>query len=253
MSVSNCMYPWHWMIVTDHGDVLPCGHGSKAVGNLRENSIEEIWNGKTMQEVRGAILSGCVHEVCRSTDCPHQQAHLAFTLDTEKVSVAPEIAEAFDEAYYLESHADVRAAVERRQLASGFEHFARHGRSEGRAYRLVSRTGVAPVETIPNAALALIEYSRGATVLRSKPVDLVLQVSTVCNLACVMCPHGIGDVERPHPMPVAILDAASAFVDAADRMIVSGLGEPFIAPAFWRLVERCAGRENVFIRANENI
>jgi MoaA/NifB/PqqE/SkfB family radical SAM enzyme len=35
-------------------------------------------------------------------------------------------------------------------------------------------------------------------------------------------------------------------------MIVSGLGEPTIAPAFWRILELTKGRSDVFIRVNSN-
>jgi MoaA/NifB/PqqE/SkfB family radical SAM enzyme len=205
-----------------------------------------------MRDLRAKILAGEVHEVCRSTDCPYQQAHLVFTPPNEPAALDQELAETFDEAWYLEAHPDVRAAVERRQLVSGLEHFARHGRAEGRAYRIVSRGRVAPPASAANATLALFEYSRGATELRSNPVDLVIQVSTICNLRCVMCPHGVGAVERPHHMPPEILERAMPFIDTAARMIVSGLGEPFIAPAFWKLVEHCTGRDDVFIRANSN-
>jgi MoaA/NifB/PqqE/SkfB family radical SAM enzyme len=246
------MYPWHWMIVTDGGEVLPCGHGSRSVGNVREQTVAEVWNGVVMQELRATIQAGEVHAVCRSTDCPYQQEHLVFSPATERVELEHELAEAFDEAWYLEAHADVRVAVERRLFVSGLEHFARHGRAEGRAYQLLSRGQVVPSPSVANATLALLEYARGATQLRSNPVDLVVQVSTICNLRCVMCPHGVGSVERPQHMPIAVFERLLPFVDTAARMIVSGLGEPFLAPAFWALVERCAGRNEVFIRANSN-
>lgn len=252
MSVRNCPYPWHWMIVTHEGEVLPCGHGSKPVGNVRDTTPEEVWNGPVMQQLRASLLVGRVHAVCRSTDCPYQQRHLAFTPVEARPVIDPALAETFDEAWYLAAHPDVGAAVQRRQFASGLEHFARHGATEGRAYRLVSLTqNPAPLAT-RNAALALLEHARGALVLRSRPVDLVIQVSTVCNLRCVMCPHGLETVDRPSHMPLAVLERLQTFIAAAARMIVSGLGEPLLAPAFWRLVEGCAGREEVFIRANSN-
>ncbi len=246
------MYPWHWMIVTHEGEVLPCGHGSKPVGDLRTQTADEIWNGPVMQELRASLFVGRVHRVCRSTDCPHQQQHLAFTPPEERPVMDEELARCFDEEWYLETHADVRDLVRRRQFASGLEHYGRHGCAEGREYRLVSRTTNPSPKPAANAALALLEYTRGATVLRSRPVDLVLQVSTVCNLRCVMCPHGIHAVERPMHMPLGVLDRVRDYAATAARMIVSGLGEPMLAPAFWRLVEDCAGREDVFIRANSN-
>lgn len=251
-NVRNCLYPWHWLIVTHEGDVLPCGHGSKPVGSLRTQSAAAIWNGPVMQELRAALLQGRVHRVCESTDCPYQQQHLVFTAREERPAIEEGLAESFDEAFYLETQPDVRAAVERRLFASGLEHFVRHGRAEGRAYRLVAASENPRPTPARNATLALAEYARGATVLRSQPVDLVLQVSTICNLRCVMCPHGTGAVERPLHMPLAVLAAARDWVAGAARMIVSGLGEPMLAPAFWRLVAECAGREDVFIRANSN-
>lgn len=246
------MYPWHWLIIGHDGNVFPCGHGSKSVGNLNLNSADDIWNGPTMQEIRTSLNNDSVHEVCRSTDCPHQQAHLAFTPIERPPALDEEFAKSFDEQWYLESHSDVRAAVQRRQFSSGLEHFGRHGRAEGRGYRLISQNGLNQTVAVANSALALLEYSRGATILRSRPVDLVLQVSTVCNLRCVMCPHGTGAVERPSHMPTAILDHVRDFIAVASRMIVSGLGEPLLAPAFWRLIEDCAQRDDVFVRANSN-
>lgn len=252
MSVCNCTYPWHWMIVTDRGEVLPCGHGSKIVGSLLQNTAEEIWNGATMQEIRASILENKVHPVCQSTDCPHQQEHLAFTFGERPEPVPEELAESFDDAWYLNYYGDVGAAVARRQFASGFEHYVKHGQREGREYRLVARSEGQVSAAQRNATLVLLERARNAIHLRSRPADLVLQVSTICNLRCVMCPHGTDKVDRPQHMTMAIFERIQPFVDTAARMIVSGLGEPFLAPAFWWLVEHCAGREDAFIRANSN-
>ncbi len=252
MSVRNCMYPWHWMIVTHEGEVLPCGHGSKPVGDLRVNTADEIWNGPVLRDVRAALLRGEVHRVCESTDCPYQQQHLAFSPPESRAAIDPELARTFDDAWYLEAHPDVAEAVRRRAFSSGLEHFARHGRAEGRAYRLVDAIAGTRPASAENAALALQDYAAGAVVLRARPVDIVVQVSTICNLRCVMCPHGVGLVDRPSHMPIAILERIGHFLATAARMIVSGLGEPLLAPAFWRLIEACAGREDLFIRANSN-
>jgi len=42
----------------------------------------------------------------------------------------------FDEAYYLDQHADVKAAVEKRKFKNGFSHFVRHGEKENRDFRV---------------------------------------------------------------------------------------------------------------------
>ncbi len=45
----------------------------------------------------------------------------------------PEVPLAFDEAYYLEANPDVRAAVEDKIFRTGYEHYVRHGKAEGRS------------------------------------------------------------------------------------------------------------------------
>lgn len=41
----------------------------------------------------------------------------------------------FDEDFYLRRHRDVRRAVQRGDFSSGYEHYIKHGRAEGREAR----------------------------------------------------------------------------------------------------------------------
>jgi MoaA/NifB/PqqE/SkfB family radical SAM enzyme len=250
------------VLITNDGDVMPCSHASGAVGNLRDNSIEEIWNGPVMREVRASILKGEVHRVCGSSECPFQRVDPVFPERKEPLRIEGDFARAFDEEWYLREHPDVREAVARCRLTSGLEHFIRHGRVEGRAYRLapgqpslapggpdgppppaaVAGGGpcAAPERPVPNWLLGLLEYSQGATILRARPVDVVMVVSTICNLHCVMCPHGMDRVVRPHNTPTDVMEGLESFLETASRICVSGLGEPMSAPAFWWLIDRSA-------------
>jgi MoaA/NifB/PqqE/SkfB family radical SAM enzyme len=270
MSVRNCDFPWHWVLVTNDGDVLPCSHGSAPVGNLRQDSLAEIWNGPKIREVRASILRGEVHAVCRSLECPFQREDIAFPKDKARFDVREHFARSFDEAWYLAAHPDVAEAVGLRELASGLEHYVRHGRAEGRAYRLgrdtvpgrifrafsdflrrwipVPRAG----RPLPGTIQCLVDYSLGRTRVSAPPVEVIVVVSTVCNLSCVMCPHGMGLVEKPRHMPLDVLGRAAPAIGTAARMIVSGLAEPMIAPAFWRILELTARRGDIFIRVNSN-
>ena len=45
----------------------------------------------------------------------------------------PEVPLAFDEVYYLSANPDVRAAVEDKIFRSGYEHYIKHGKDEGRS------------------------------------------------------------------------------------------------------------------------
>jgi hypothetical protein len=68
--------------------------------------------------------------------------NLRVALEVALVATAPGVPLAFDEAYYLEINPDVRAAVEDKIFRSGYEHYVRHGKAEG---RLPTRPAVAPV------------------------------------------------------------------------------------------------------------
>lgn len=236
------------MLVTQDGDVLPCSHGSRPVGNINDSSAEQIWNGERMQEVRASILRGEVDRACLSSECPFQRTDPVFPERDEPLQIDEDFARVFDEEWYLQEHPDVRTAVDRCRLTSGLEHFIRHGRSEGRNYR-VAGTASKPLQ---NSVLGLVEYSRGATRLRARPVDLVFVVSTICNLRCVMCPQGMSLVEQPRHTPVGTIERMESFLATASRVCVSGLGEPMAAPAFWRLVEWSSGRDDLCFRVHSN-
>jgi MoaA/NifB/PqqE/SkfB family radical SAM enzyme len=248
MSVRNCIFPWTWILATIDGDVLPCSHGGSPVGNLRENTIDEIWNGPLMRDVRSSILSDRVHPVCRTAECPFQNFHHAFPERSKPISIDREFAEAFDEEWYLREHRDVAAMVADQVFVSGLEQFIRHGPSENRTHRLGARRR----QTLPNAILALVEYSNRAVVVEATAVDVVIATSTTCNLRCVMCPHGMNLVEQPRYMPIDLVDRLGSFLKGVSRVMIAGVGEQTISPAFWRIIELVAGRSDVSVRVNTN-
>lgn len=251
MSVRRCAHPWHWLLITDSGDCLPCSHGAGAVGNLREQSLEEIWNGPRIREIRRAILADEVHPLCRTTECPFQHHHPAFPPPSQPFHVDEDFARAFDEEFYLATHPLVRQAIQRGELASGLEQFIRHGRADGYAYRL--RSHVSSRDTpLPNPVQAMLDYSEERLEVRAAPVVTVLAVTTVCNLRCVMCPQGMGLVTHPVHMPVEIVERVAAWLRTTSRLLLSGVGEPMLAPSFWRALELTRGRTDLWSRVNSN-
>jgi len=251
MSVRACTYPWHWLLITHSGDCLPCSHGAGSVGNVREQSLEEIWNGPRIREIRSAILAGEVHPLCRTTECPFQHHHPAFPRPKRPPHVDEAFARAFDEEDYLASHPDVRLAVLRGELGSGLEHFIRHGCADGYGYRL--RSHVIRRDTpLANPVQAMLDYSERRVTLRAVPAVVVLAVTTVCNLRCVMCPQGMGLVTQPTHMPADIVEHAAAWLRTTSRLLLSGVGEPMLAPAFWRALELTRGRTDLWSRVNTN-
>ena len=60
-SKQYCEYPWLSLTVMADGNVVPCTQVSNnelVLGNINENSIEEIWNGDKYQELRRMHVSG---------------------------------------------------------------------------------------------------------------------------------------------------------------------------------------------------
>lgn len=71
-SYRACRRPWSLMYVTANGNVLPCciapftdaHYGGLVLGNIFEETAEEIWNGQRYQAWRQAMLSGEPPEAC---------------------------------------------------------------------------------------------------------------------------------------------------------------------------------------------
>lgn len=48
----RCIYPWGVLRISPYGDVYPCAQFYIKLGNIRESSLEEIWNGKKFCDFR---------------------------------------------------------------------------------------------------------------------------------------------------------------------------------------------------------
>jgi hypothetical protein len=74
--IQDCSYPWLWLVIDSRGFARPCCHASANVGNINEQSIDEIWNGDLLIRLRGAIHDGHIDPICRHAAC-------SFVRDTE--------------------------------------------------------------------------------------------------------------------------------------------------------------------------
>lgn len=62
-----CILPWIHMHVWPNGNAMPCciADSNKPFGNLKENSIEEVWNSEQYKQLRLAMLEGKKLDTCR--------------------------------------------------------------------------------------------------------------------------------------------------------------------------------------------
>ena len=61
-----CHLPWTTVNILENGDVLPCpvSGGSLIMGNLRERTFDQIWNGRAYRRLRRTVNSSRPNPVC---------------------------------------------------------------------------------------------------------------------------------------------------------------------------------------------
>lgn len=69
---AKCPAPWKVFFVEANGNARPCCLISKPMGNINEQTFEEIWNGELYQELRRTFIEqkdfwpecvGCSHHM----------------------------------------------------------------------------------------------------------------------------------------------------------------------------------------------
>lgn len=64
-----CKMPWNYMMICDEGNVILTGSCVRSIGNIYNNSIDEIWNSEVSQEYRQRmIVKKFTEDSCR-TEC----------------------------------------------------------------------------------------------------------------------------------------------------------------------------------------
>lgn len=83
ISESFCVLPWIHLNTWPNGNVYPCclTDWREDIGNLKDNTMEELWNGDTMKSIRKDMLEGKQHHSCRK--CYQQEKN---TLDSTRTS-----------------------------------------------------------------------------------------------------------------------------------------------------------------------
>ena len=61
----GCQVPWQDSFVAHNGDVHPCCVSPRILGNLRQQTFEEIWNGEQYRSFRRKLKSSDTNEECR--------------------------------------------------------------------------------------------------------------------------------------------------------------------------------------------
>lgn len=79
-SETFCMLPWSHLHAFPTGQAYPCclGEMKFPIGNLREQTLEEVWNGEPMKELRRNMLNETKSDVCNR--CYEQESMGFFSM-----------------------------------------------------------------------------------------------------------------------------------------------------------------------------
>ena len=83
ISETFCVLPWLHLNTWPNGNVYPCclTDWREEIGNLKDNTLEELWNVDRMKDIRKDMLEGKQHDNCRK--CYQQEKN---SLDSTRTS-----------------------------------------------------------------------------------------------------------------------------------------------------------------------
>ena len=85
-----CQLPWSRAKIESDGLVRMCCHQKEYLGNLFENTFDELWFGKKANEIRKSILNGRLETSCNTTECPYNY-YAKHQCDNQSVDYPQEI------------------------------------------------------------------------------------------------------------------------------------------------------------------
>jgi MoaA/NifB/PqqE/SkfB family radical SAM enzyme len=90
------------------------------------------------------------------------------------------------------------------------------------------------------------------SVITSSPRQIQIEITTRCNFACVMCPHGTGLMPSNIDAPDELVTEVIRHLDTVDTIHPTGTGEPLMADGFWKIVDSVQGRSKPKISFHTN-
>ena len=209
-------------------------------------SFDDVWYAENNADVSRAIADntylGTLHE--HFNIFGHADGR---TARYKEFDYDEDLIQCFDEAWYEEKYADVREAIQAGEISSALEHYHDHGIFEMRQFRLAPQANPSH-----NYKTSLVEYFTGKIQVTARPTIVTFDVTTTCNIKCVMCPHGRGQIKSPTHLDENLYDLVSHWIVPGTRVQMSGIGEPLMSPFFWKVINELENSPDVHIRVNSN-
>jgi MoaA/NifB/PqqE/SkfB family radical SAM enzyme len=87
-TVAHCSHPWDAMLILSDGTVKVCCYAAP-IGNLNDQSFEQIWNGEHYRRLRSDLGRNVVSAVCEAATCKYVANTLASVTDLDAAAPAP--------------------------------------------------------------------------------------------------------------------------------------------------------------------
>lgn len=126
---SVCNAPWVTGDIHENGNVLCCCANSTILGNVREQSFDEIWNGAVARDLRAAFVRGEM-KGCIQGGCPSLHDYFTVRPDAYAGGMLATLEQAFKQPgkttsiLLLRSAPDYQSHIAARTLAKYFPHAA---------------------------------------------------------------------------------------------------------------------------------
>jgi len=68
INIDKCKKPWNDLIITPEGYCINCHFQDTkhCIGNINEDNIQHIWNGKELKDNRKKMLNGKIPDICKT-------------------------------------------------------------------------------------------------------------------------------------------------------------------------------------------
>lgn len=88
-----------------------------------------------------------------------------------------------------------------------------------------------------NSQLNIQELEQEASILKSYPRRIVLEMTSACNIKCIFCGRDEAEFNQTY-LPLEVLDKLESVLQKCEEVTLFGWGEPTINPKFSQFLER---------------
>jgi hypothetical protein len=76
LEIKDCKHPWKNLQIMATGEVRVCCWSICSLGNLNNESLDKIWDGTKLKELREYVSNNKLHSFCTKAPCPYVQGYI---------------------------------------------------------------------------------------------------------------------------------------------------------------------------------